>query len=75
MTWLEFMHLAREPVTLSNGMKIAKGQMVVINTRSVHQSYEYHGEDPAEFRPWRVLGKVKASTKASVDYLPFGMGR
>jgi cytochrome P450 len=74
-TKLDMMHLAREPVTLSNGMRIAKGQMVVINLRSLHQSYEFQGEDPAKFRPWRFLGKAKAATKASVDYLPFGMGR
>ncbi|KAG0275028.1 hypothetical protein BGZ96_003978 [Linnemannia gamsii] len=69
------MHLARKPVTLSNGMKIAKGQTVVINLRSMHQSVKYQGEDPAEFRPWRFLGKAKAATKAATDFLPFGIGR
>jgi cytochrome P450 len=73
-TRMEIMHLARKPVTLSNGMKIAKGQMVAINLRSVHRSHEYQGEDPAEFRPWRFLGKAKAATKVAKDYLPFGMG-
>ncbi|KAG0274181.1 hypothetical protein BGZ96_004443 [Linnemannia gamsii] len=72
---LDMMHLARKPVTLSNGMKIAKGQMVAINLRSLHQSYEYQGEDPTEFRPFRFLGKAKAATKAATDFLPFGMGR
>ncbi|KAG9068998.1 hypothetical protein KI688_009888 [Linnemannia hyalina] len=75
MTRLELQHMAREPVTLSNGTRIAKGQMVVINLRSLHQSYEYQGEDPAEFRPFRFLGKAKAATKAATDFLPFGMGR
>ncbi|KAF8926626.1 hypothetical protein BGZ47_002618, partial [Haplosporangium gracile] len=75
MTRPELMHMARKPVTLSNGMRIAKGQMVIINLRSLHQSQEYQGEDPAEFRPFRFLGKAKAATKAATDYLPFGMGR
>lgn len=75
MTRLELMHLARKPVTLSNGIRIAKGQMVAINLRSLHQSSEYQGEDPTEFRPFRFLGKAKAATKAATDYLPFGMGR
>ncbi|KAG0278503.1 hypothetical protein BGZ96_002357 [Linnemannia gamsii] len=75
MTRLELVRLARKPVTLSNGMRIAKGQMVAINLRSLHRSYEYQGEDPAEFRPWRFLGKGKAATKVAIDYLPFGMGQ
>ncbi|KAF9911343.1 hypothetical protein EC991_003908 [Linnemannia zychae] len=72
---LELMHLARTPITLSNGMRIAKGQMVVANLHSLHQTHEYQGEDPTEFRPWRFLGKAKAATKAATDFLPFGMGR
>ncbi|KAF9928108.1 hypothetical protein FBU30_002644 [Linnemannia zychae] len=72
---LDLMHLARRPVTLSNGMKIAKGQMVIMNLHSLHQTNEYQGEDPSEFRPWRFLGKAKAATKAATDFLPFGMGR
>ncbi|KAK3831899.1 MAG: cytochrome P450 [Linnemannia gamsii] len=72
---LDMMHLARKPVTLSNGMRIAKGQMVVVNIHSLHQTHDFQGEDPTEFRPWRFLGKAKAATKAATDFLPFGMGR
>ncbi|KAF9963475.1 hypothetical protein BGZ70_007394 [Mortierella alpina] len=68
-------HLAKRNVVLSNGMTIYKGRKVMINIRSVHQNYDMQGEDPTEFRPWRFIGKAKAATKASTDYLPFGMGK
>ncbi|KAF9570519.1 hypothetical protein EC968_001741 [Mortierella alpina] len=68
-------HLAKRNVVLSNGMTIHKGRKVMINVRSVHQDYDMQGEDPTEFRPWRFMGKAKAATKASTDYLPFGMGK
>ncbi|KAF9954473.1 hypothetical protein BGZ72_004578 [Mortierella alpina] len=68
-------HMARKDVSLSNGMTIHKGRRVMINIRSVHQSYDLQGEQPTEFRPWRFVGKSKAATKASADFLPFGMGK
>ncbi|KAF9963474.1 hypothetical protein BGZ70_007393 [Mortierella alpina] len=68
-------HLARKDVLLSNGITIRKGRKVMINVQSVHQSYDMQGEDPTEFRPWRFIGKSKAATKASTDFLPFGMGK
>ncbi|KAF9983448.1 hypothetical protein BGZ65_001786, partial [Modicella reniformis] len=68
-------HLARQNVELSNGMVIRKGGKVIVNMHSVHQSSSLQGEDPSEFRPWRFVGKPKAATKASADYLAFGMGR
>ncbi|KAF9934633.1 hypothetical protein BGZ67_003769 [Mortierella alpina] len=68
-------HMARKDVLLSNGITIRKGRKVMINVKSVHQSYDMQGEDPNEFRPWRFIGKSKAATKASTDFLPFGMGK
>ncbi|KAF9954472.1 hypothetical protein BGZ72_004577 [Mortierella alpina] len=68
-------HMARKDVLLSNGMTIYKGSKVLINLRSIHQSDDLQGEEPNEFRPWRFVGKAKAATKASADYLPFGMGK
>ncbi|KAF9275032.1 hypothetical protein BGZ68_000167 [Mortierella alpina] len=68
-------HMARKDVLLSNGITIHKGRKVVINAQSLHQSHEMQGEDPTEFRPWRFIGKSKAATKASTDFLPFGMGK
>ncbi|KAF9953536.1 hypothetical protein BGZ72_005346 [Mortierella alpina] len=68
-------HLARRDVLLSNGITIRKGRKVMINVKSVHQSYDLQGEDPNEFRPWRFVGKSKAATKASTDFLSFGMGK
>ncbi|KAG0041204.1 hypothetical protein BGZ83_002170 [Gryganskiella cystojenkinii] len=71
---LALVHSARERVEFSNGMYISKGAKVITNN-SLHQAMEHQGEDPSEFRPWRFVGKTKTATKASVDYLPFGMGR
>ncbi|CAO3564981.1 unnamed protein product [Mortierella alpina] len=68
-------HMARKDVLLSNGITIRKGRKVMINVQSVHQNHEMQGEDPTEFRPWRFIGKSKAATKASTDFLPFGMGK
>ncbi|KAF9961117.1 hypothetical protein BGZ72_004881 [Mortierella alpina] len=68
-------HTARTDVVLSNGMVIHKGRKIVVNTRSLHQNHELQGEDPTEFRPWRFVGKVKSATKASMDFLPFGVGK
>ncbi|KAF9572137.1 hypothetical protein EC968_010223 [Mortierella alpina] len=68
-------HMALTDVVLSNGMVIHKGRKISLNTRSHHQDYELQGEDPMEFRPWRFVGKVKSATKASLDYLPFGVGK
>ncbi|KAG0337816.1 hypothetical protein BG000_004914 [Podila horticola] len=71
---LTLTHRARKDVTLSNGMVIYKGNNAIINMKSAHQSPD-QGEDVAEFRPWRFVGKPKAATKAGNDFLPFGMGR
>ncbi|KAG0088418.1 hypothetical protein BGZ92_006221, partial [Podila epicladia] len=71
---LTLTHRARKDVTLSNGMIIYKGNNAIINMKSAHQSPD-QGEDVAEFRPWRFVGKPKAATKAGNDFLPFGMGR
>ncbi|CAO3565003.1 unnamed protein product [Mortierella alpina] len=68
-------HTARKDVVLSNGMTIYKGRMIMINMQSTHQNPNMQGEDPAEFRPWRFVGKGKAATKVGTDFLPFGMGR
>lgn len=68
-------HLARTDVTLSNGMKITKGATAIANITSVHYSEELQGEETAEFRPFRFVGKSKNASKASVDMLQFGMGR
>ncbi|KAF9290596.1 hypothetical protein BGZ68_006588 [Mortierella alpina] len=72
---LQLPHLARKNVVLSNGMTIHKGRTAIINFRSVHYNNETQGDDPAEFRPWRFVGKAKAATKVSADFLAFGMGR
>ncbi|KFH70068.1 hypothetical protein MVEG_04871 [Podila verticillata NRRL 6337] len=71
---LTLTHRARKDVTLSNGMVLYKGENAIINMKSAHQSPE-QGEDVAEFRPWRFVGKPKAATKAGNDFLPFGMGK
>ncbi|KAF9896430.1 hypothetical protein BX616_007469 [Lobosporangium transversale] len=63
-----------EDVTLSSGIVISKGSAVISNTRSVHHTPE-HGDDSAEFRPWRYAEKHKTATKIGPDYLVFGMGR
>ncbi|KAF9103885.1 hypothetical protein BGX29_002778 [Mortierella sp. GBA35] len=67
-------HIARADVMLSTGHVIRKGEMVVVNMRSVHQ-VPAHGDDLTEFRPWRFLGKNSGATKASKDYVPFGLGK
>ncbi|KAF9571169.1 hypothetical protein EC968_000972 [Mortierella alpina] len=72
---LQLQHMARKNVVLSNGMTIHKGRTAIINLRSVHYNDEMQGEDPAEFRPWRFVGKAKSATKVSADFLAFGMGR
>ncbi|KAF9898936.1 hypothetical protein BX616_003435 [Lobosporangium transversale] len=71
---LRIVHRALEDITLSSGIVISKGSTVISNTRSIHQSPE-HGEDTAEFRPWRYAEKRKTATKVGPDYLVFGMGR
>ncbi|KAG0211433.1 hypothetical protein BGX28_007925 [Mortierella sp. GBA30] len=68
-------HLARRDIVLSNGMVIHKGRSAIINVTSVHYNDELQGDNPAEFQPWRFVGKSKAATKASGDFLSFGMGR
>ncbi|KAG0319095.1 hypothetical protein BGZ99_005278 [Dissophora globulifera] len=75
MERLSLAHLARKNVVLSNGMVITKGSKAIINMRSINQDSEMQGEDPTEFRPWRFVGKSKSATKASGDFLAFGMGR
>ncbi|KAG0303693.1 hypothetical protein BGZ98_006390 [Dissophora globulifera] len=75
MERLSLAHLARKNVVLSNGMVISKGSKAIINMRSINQDSEMQGEDPTEFRPWRFVGKSKSATKASGDFLAFGMGR
>ncbi|KAG0357223.1 cytochrome P450 [Gamsiella multidivaricata] len=72
---LSLPHAARRNVQLSNGMVISKGSKAVINMRSIHQDSGLQGEDALEFRPWRFVGKSKAATKASGDFLTWGMGR
>ncbi|KAF9191908.1 hypothetical protein BGZ50_009028 [Haplosporangium sp. Z 11] len=74
---LQLVHLARRDVVLSNGMRIAKGQKAAINMHSVHQNNnaQVGEEDVSVFYPWRFVGKAKAATKASGDYLAFGMGK
>ncbi|KAF9400531.1 hypothetical protein BGX21_004081 [Mortierella sp. AD011] len=71
---LTLIHRARKNIRLSSGVTISKGSSVIINMRSAHQSPD-QGEDVAEFRPWRFVGKPKAATKAGSDFLPFGMGK
>ncbi|CAO3565032.1 unnamed protein product [Mortierella alpina] len=72
---VELAHMAKNDVFLSNGMMIHKGGKVLVNLRSVHQDPETQGDDPTEFQPWRFVGKGKAATKVSTDFLPFGMGK
>ncbi|KAG9322835.1 hypothetical protein KVV02_008778 [Mortierella alpina] len=72
---MQLPHLARKNVVLSNGMTIHKGRTAIINLRSVHYNNDMQGDDPAEFRPWRFVGKAKSATKVSADFLAFGMGR
>ncbi|KAF9581590.1 hypothetical protein BGW38_001337 [Lunasporangiospora selenospora] len=71
---LSLIHSARQSTTLSNGMTISKGSKAIVNIRSCHMNPDQVDEAP-EFRPWRFVGKSKAATKASSDYLPFGMGK
>ena len=66
-------HRAKKDVVLSNGMTIHKGTMVAINMHSTHQNSDMQGENPADFRAWRFVGKGKAATKVAADFLPFGM--
>ncbi|KAF9288598.1 hypothetical protein BGZ68_010898 [Mortierella alpina] len=68
-------HMAKRDVLLSNGITIHKGRKIMINVHSLHQNYDMQGEDPTEFRPWRFIGKSKAATKASTDFITFGMGK
>lgn len=72
---VELNHMAKNDVVLSNGMTIHKGGRVLVNLRSVHHNPETQGDDPAEFRPWRFVGRGKVATKVSTDFLPFGMGK
>ncbi|KAG0057664.1 hypothetical protein BGZ83_005603 [Gryganskiella cystojenkinii] len=71
---LQLTHAARQRFTFSNGMYISKGAKVIVNHHSLYQATDLQGEDPSKFRPWRFVGKAKTATKASIDYLPFGMG-
>ncbi|KAG0251798.1 hypothetical protein BG011_007371 [Mortierella polycephala] len=71
---LSLVHQARKNISLSSGTIITKGSNVIINMQSAHLGPE-QGEDTTEFRPWRFVGKSKAATKASADFLSFGMGK
>ncbi|KAG9320173.1 hypothetical protein KVV02_003003, partial [Mortierella alpina] len=68
-------YTARRDVVLSNGMTIRKGRMIMVNFQSTHLNPGMQGKDPAEFRPWRFVGKGKAATKVGTDFLFFGMGK
>ncbi|KAI1318367.1 hypothetical protein EDD11_006705 [Mortierella claussenii] len=72
---LSLPHTARKNVVLSNGVVITKGSKAIINMRSVHQDMNLQGEDAEEFKAFRFVGKSKSATKASGDFLAFGMGR
>ncbi|KAF9974926.1 hypothetical protein BGZ73_001587 [Actinomortierella ambigua] len=68
-------HMARQDLTLSNGIRIPKGRKLTINLRSTHMEESLQGPDPLEFRPWRFVGKSKGTTKVGPDFLTFGMGK
>ncbi|KAF9571172.1 hypothetical protein EC968_000975 [Mortierella alpina] len=72
---IELPHIAQADVILSNGMVIHKGRKIFVNLRSLHEDPKLQGEGPTEFRPWRFVGKAKSAAKASMDYLPFGVGK
>ncbi|KAF9349975.1 hypothetical protein BGX26_011819 [Mortierella sp. AD094] len=68
-------HIARKDVTLSNGMHFPKGSILAVNVRSGHVDFDLLGDDADEFRPWRFIGKSKASSKADLDNLVFNLGK
>ncbi|KAF9920251.1 hypothetical protein FBU30_009964 [Linnemannia zychae] len=68
-------HMARSDVMLSTGHIIRKGEKVSINCRSIHLNDNLQGDEANEFRPWRFVGKNSGATKATKEYLAFGLGR
>lgn len=70
------------PLTLSNGVHIPQGTIMVTPALATHFDAEYY-EDPDAFDPLRAYRKQRAGAEAgryhavttSADYLSFGHGR
>ena len=74
--------MALEDFTFKDGTFIPKGTMVSVAQRATHTEAGYY-DDPLTFDPWRFSrireeeGNItkQMATTASVDYIPFGLGR
>jgi cytochrome P450 len=73
---------ALKDFTFSDGTFIPKGAFVCVASHATHTEGDYY-DDPFVFDPWRFArmreGEGEATkqmaTTASVDYVPFGLGR
>ena len=74
--------LALEDFTFKDGTSIPKGAFVSVAQHAIHTDAEYYN-DPLIFDPWR-FSRIREgesnftkqmATTASVDYIPFGLGR
>ncbi|VDB94068.1 unnamed protein product [Peniophora sp. CBMAI 1063] len=68
-----------KPFTFSNGVRIPAGCLLACPADAMHTDVLYHGEDAAEFNPWRYSDPTNDSTyqmvATSPTYLAFGHGR
>lgn len=76
--------LTLKDFTFKDGTVIPKGAFVSVAQRVTHLDPEYY-ENPSTFSPWRFVTTTEGessttpvkdlATTASVEYLPFGLGR
>ena len=74
--------LALEDFTFKDGSFIPKGAFVSVAQRATHTDRSYY-DNPLVFDPWRFSRIMEGesnitkqmATTASVDYIPFGLGR
>ncbi|KAI0804678.1 cytochrome P450 [Irpex lacteus] len=76
--------LALKDFTFKDGTVIPKGAFVSVAQRVTHLDPEYY-ENPSTFNPWRFVTTTEGessstpvkdlATTASMEYLPFGLGR
>ncbi|KAI0703403.1 cytochrome P450 [Cytidiella melzeri] len=73
---------AMKDFTFSDGTFVPKGAVVCVASQATHTERDYY-EDPFKFDPWRFARMREAegeamkqmATTATVDYVPFGLGK
>ncbi len=74
--------LALKDYVFKDGTFIPKGTFVSVAQRATHTERDYY-ENPYTFDPWRFSrireeegnARKQMATTASVDYVPFGLGK